>query len=142
MAVTTTPVLPQAVNLGLQRFVEATDVAGTYKTAFTAGFNGSKVTGIIVTTDDGSATHVITFAIARSAARYTVGALTTAVSSGTSGAAAHKNGLDPTLFPAVPVDNDGQPYLLLKSGDTLDATFATALTAGKIIYVQVIGADF
>jgi hypothetical protein len=145
MAVTATPVFVQTPVITPQNFVQGTDAAGTYKTIYTAGANGSKVTGIIVATDDGSATHVLTLVLTRSATDYYIGAYTLPISSGTSGAAANVdmlNGGPSSLIVGLPRDNDGQKYLFLKSGDTLRMTFATALTAGKRIDVNCIGADF
>lgn len=146
MAVTpNSAVTPQTPKITPQNFVQGTDSAGTFKTIYTAGANGSKITGINVTTDDGSATHVLTLSLTRSATNYALTAYTLPVNSGTDGStsaidllAGGPNG----LLPGLPVDNDGQRYLFLESGDTLRMTFATALTASKRIDVAVIGADF
>lgn len=145
MAVTPTPVFPQTPKVTPQNFVQGTDSAGTYKTLHTAGSNGSKVTGINVTTDDGSATHVLTLALTRSATNYVIGAYTLPVNSGTDGSTVGVNmlaGGPAGLIPGLPLDSDGQPYLLMESGDTLRLTFATALTAGKRIDVVTIASDF
>lgn len=145
MAVTATPVFVQTPKITPQRFVQGTDAAGTYKTIHTAGSNGSKIVGINVATDDGSATHVLTLVLTRSAVDYVIGAYTLPVSSGTDGAAASVDllrGGPSSLIPGLPTDSDGQRYLFLESGDTLRMTFATALTSGKTIYAQTIGADF
>jgi len=145
MAVTATPVFLQAPTITPQNFVQGTDSAGTYKTIYTAGSNGSKITGILVATDDGSATHVLTLVVTRSATDYYLGAYTLPVSSGTSGSVANVDMLSggpSNLILGLPVDNDGQRYLHLKSGDTLRMTFATALTTGKRIDVLTIGGDF
>lgn len=141
MAVTPTPALIQAANNGLASFIQGTDAAATYKTVLTAGANGSKVTGLIANTNDGTAAHVMTVSIKRSAVQYPVGNVNLPVNAGGDGVTAGVNLLDPTLVPGLPVDNDGQPYLLLKSGDTLEVTFATALTASKTIWVHAIGGD-
>lgn len=144
----TTPnnvILPQTPKATPQRFVQGTDSAGTLKTLYTAGANGSKVTAVILASDDGSATHVVTLYVTRSAVDYYIGAYTVPVSAGTSGAAANVDllrGGPSDLIVGLPLDNDGQKYLFLESGDTLRATFATALTAGKQLNVLTIGADF
>lgn len=146
MAVTANSlVTPQTPKITPQNFVQGTDAAGTYKTIYTAGSNGSKIVGINVTTDDGSATHVLTLALTRSATDYTIGAYTLPVSAGSDGSTAGVNlllGGPNTLINALPSDNDGQRYLFLESGDTLRLTFATALTSAKRINVVTIGADF
>lgn len=145
MAVTATPAFIQTPKVTPQNFVQGTDTAGTYKTLFTAGSNGSKVVAVVASTDDGSATHVLTLAVVRSAVTYVLGAYTIPVSSGTSGAIANVNllaGGPSSLITGLPVDNDGQRYIFLESGDTLTATFATALTSSKRIDMITIGADF
>ena len=125
--------------------MQGTDAAGTYKTIYTAGSSGSKIVAINVSTDDGSATHVLNLTLTRSATDYIIGSYTLPVNSGTDGSAASIDllrGGPNTLIPGLPLDNDGQRYLFLESGDTLRMTFATALTASKRINVVTIGADF
>ena len=145
MPVSSTPVYIQTPKLGVQNFVQGTDAAGTYKTLFTAGVNGSKVVGVLASTDDGSATHVLTLAVTRSATRYTIIEYTLPINAGTGGATANVDMLagGPLLLTkGLPVDNDGQPYLQLESGDTLELTFATALTAARRINVLTIASHF
>lgn len=145
MAVTATAVFVQTPRVTPQNFVQGTDVAGTLKTLFTAGSDGSKVVAVLAATDDGSATHVITLYLTRSSVDYYLGAYTLPVSSGTSGAAANVDllaGGPSNLIIGLPRDNDGQKYLFLQSGDTLRATFATALTAGKRIDILTVAGNF
>lgn len=145
MAVTPTAVFVQTPKVTPQNFVQGTDAAGTLKTLFTAGSDGSKIVAVVAATDDGSATHVITLYLTRSAVDYYLGAYTLPVSAGTSGAAANVDllaGGPSNLIIGLPRDNDGQKYLFLQSGDTLRATFATALTAGKRIDVLTIAGNF
>lgn len=146
MAVTPNSIVtPQTPKITPQNFVQGTDAAGTYKTIHTAGSNGSKVTGINVVTDDGSASHVLTLALTRSAVNYGIGSYTLPVNSGTDGSTAGVNllaGGPSSLVAGLPIDNDGQAYLYLESGDTLRMTFATALTSAKRIDVVTIASDF
>lgn len=145
---TTTPnsiITPQTPKITPQNFVQGTDSAGTYKTLFTAGTDGSKITGIVASSTDGSATHVLTLVLTRSATDYIIGSYTIPINSGTSGSAVNVdllNGGPANLIVGLPVDNDGQKYLFLESGDTLRATFATALTSSTRINIITIGADF
>jgi hypothetical protein len=140
MAVTATPVFVQTPKVTPQNYVQGTDVAGTYKTIYTAGANGSKVASISIATDDTTAAHLITFIITRSAVDYVLGiANVTTAGEGTQSSTVAVDGMAGMI---LPVDNDGQKYLFLVSGDTLRATFATALTAAKRIDITAIGADF
>lgn len=145
MAVTATSVFVQTPKITPQNFVQGTDAAGTLKTLYTAGADGSKVTAINITTDDGTVTHLLTLSLTRSAVDYTIGAYTIPLSAGNDGSTPSVNmlaGGPQGMITSLPTDNDGQKYLFLESGDTLRLTFATALTAAKRINVQTIGANF
>lgn len=145
MAVTPTPVFVQTPKITPQSFVQGTDAAGTYKTIFTAGANGSKITAVLANTTDGTASHVLTLRLNRSATGYTLINVTLPINAGGDGATASIDvlaGGSASLLAGLPVDNDGQKYIFLESGDTLEMTFATALTTGKNIYVVAVGANF
>ena len=145
MAMTATPVFPQSPAVGLQNFVQGTDAALTYKTLLAAGANGTKVTGVVATSSDPSAAHAFVLAIERSGVKYALTACSIPVSSGTSGSAVNVDLLSggaSAYLVGLPVDNDGQKYLFLKSGDLLVGTFATALTASAKIDVITTGSDF
>jgi hypothetical protein len=133
-------VTAQTPNNGKQNFIQGTDAAGTYKTIYTAGTNGSKCNGISVANDDASATHVITFEVVNGANTYHYSTFTT--SSPASGSYSTANALSSTNWAGLPVDSDGNPYLQLVNGDVLKATFATALTASDEIDVFAPCADF
>lgn len=47
-----------------------------------------------------------------------------------------------TIWPGLPVDSDGNPYILIASGDTIQATFATALTAADVLNIVATCSDF
>lgn len=132
----------QTPTVGVAQFLQGTDNAGTYKTVFTAGASGSKCNGLWSTNDDGTATHVVTLQLTRGGIRYGGVAFTTTLSQGFSPAAPPLNVLSPTLWPGLPLDSDGNPYIQLQSGDSLQATFATALTAGTRINLAVSCGDF
>lgn len=145
MAGTSTPIFVQTPKITPQNFVQGTDAALTLKTIYTAGANGSKIVAINVTTTDTAATHVLTLYQTRAAVDYIIGAYTIPINAGSDGLTAGVSmlvGGPSVLINALPVDNDGQKYLFLESGDTLRLTFATALTATTRINVVTIGADF
>jgi len=132
----------QTPTRGLVQFLQGTDTAGTYKTLYTAGTNGSRCTGMYLTTDDGTATHLVTIQVVNGGVRYGGVALTTALSAGFANGTAALAPMAPTLWPGLPLDSDGNPYLQLVSGDTLQATYATALTAGTRISLVAICGDY
>lgn len=149
-AVTATPVFVQKPKLKTTIFVQGTDVAGTYKTAYLGGADGSKITGIWVTSNDGSAAHLVTVQLSTSTTAHCsptnlscLGgvAITIPVSSGFANGVGAVNIL--SSWPGLPTDSDGNPYIYLTDAtQTVEATFATALTASTQIAVVVQGADF
>ena len=138
MAVTATPVFTQTPSLSLAQILPAdTTVA---KTIVTAGANGTKITALTASSND--AARIVQINLVRSAVVYILTTVTVAANSGTDGTAASVNLLNTTSLPGLPIDNDGQPYLLLKSGDTLTAAVTVTVTAAKTISIAAIGADF
>ena len=134
------PITCQTPNRGIVQFLQGTDVAGTYKTAYTAGSNGSDITAVIVNNNDASATHVVTCQLVNGGVKYG-GAVITTVSP----AASSFNVLallSTGVWPGIPVTSDGNPMLRMISGDTLQCTFATALTAADVINVLTTACDY
>ena len=150
----TTPnsiVTPQTPKIGNVQFLQGTDSAGTYKTAYTGSANGSKITGIFLTSFDPSASHLVTVQISSSSSAhcspatscYGGVAITLPVSSGSANAAPAVNAMSAANWPGLPVDSDGNPYFYLPSASyTIEVTFATALTSTDWINAVVIAADF
>lgn len=141
----TTPnsvITAQTPNRGIVQFLQGTDSPGTYKTVYTAGSNGSKIIGLFTNNNDGSATHLITCQVVNSAVKYGGVALTSVSNAGFANATPAQNLLTPINWPGLPIDQDGNPYLYLISGDTLQCTFATALTSTDLINVIAVAADF
>lgn len=71
-----------------------------------------------------------------------IGTVVVAITAGTDGATAAVSAFTSTLFPALPVDNDGQPYLLLEFGDYLSIASSATITANKIINAVAQSGDF
>lgn len=135
-------VTPQTPNRGLCQFLQGTDTAGVYKTCFTAGSNGSKCLAMWENNNDGSATHLVTVQIVNGGVKYGGVAVTTALSDGFATGIPAKNLMSSLVWPGLPVDSDGVPFFFLASGDTVQATFATALTSSTLINVVLVCTDF
>jgi hypothetical protein len=138
----TTPnsiVTPQTPNLGLVQFSAN---PGTYLTLYTAGSNGSKCVAVYETNTDASVTHLINVVVTRSSTKYNIVAVTTAVNDGNANGTPAKQLLSQSLVPGTPLDSDGNPFIILNSGDTLQATYATALTATDVISLVAVCEDF
>lgn len=100
------------------------------------------IKGIWETNNDPSATHLVTCQIVNGGVKYGGVALTTVSSSGFANNVPAVNLLDPSVWSGLPVDSDGNPYLMMISGDTLQCTYATALTASDVINLMANATDF
>lgn len=135
-------VTPQTPNRGLVQFLQGTDSPGTYKTVYTAGANGSRCYTISVSNNDGSATHLINFRLSDGVTQYGGAQITTTSGAGFSSAGGSPQDGIQAFGGTLPKDAYGNQYIQLKSGDLLQATFATALTASTAIWVYVVCSDF
>jgi hypothetical protein len=135
-------ITPQLPTRGVVQFLQGTDVAGTYKTLYTAGANGSKCNGIWLTTNDSTATHLITVEVTNAGIRYGGTAITTVLGSGYNGTAFAMDFMSNGAWPGLPTDSEGNPFFFIVSGDTIQATYATALTAATKINLMINCTDF
>jgi hypothetical protein len=113
----------------------------TAKTLVTAGSSGTKVVSLTATSTDSTA-RVITVSLVRSATAYVLTTVTVPITAGTDGTTPSVNLLNTSIFPGLPVDNDGQPYLFLQSGDTLTVASTVTVTAAKAISFTSVVGDF
>jgi hypothetical protein len=147
------PITPQVVARGIVQFLQGTDAAGTYKTLYTGGANGSRCVAIQTTNTDGSATHLLTFQLVNAGVKYGGASITTVSSAGFANANPSQLVTKiPSFSPTVtttglpvwplPEDSDGNGFIEMISGDTLQVTFATNLTAATVINVYASCVDF
>ena len=136
------PIFPTAVNRGIVQFLQGTDSAGTYKTIYTAGSNGSIIKALWATTNDASLAHLVTCQIVNTAVSYGGTAVSIPISSGFASGAPPVNMMSFVNWPGLPLDSDGNPFLYLVSGDTLKCTFATGLTSSDVINLVAVASDF
>lgn len=138
MAVTHQPVFIQNPKITPAAFTNS-DSANTKKTIHTAGSNGSKVVSILASsTDTSNRTGQIW--LTRSAVSYLIASTVVTTLAGTDGAVLTVNML--ATVPGLPTDNDGQRYIFLESGDTLQISFTAQVTAAKEIDVVAMAGDF
>lgn len=141
----TTPnsiVTPQTPNRGIVQFLQGTDNAGTYKTLYTGGANGSRCYGMLMNNNDTSTTHLVTVQVVNSAVKYGGAALTTTLNAGFANSSTAQPLMSAAVWPGLPIDQYGNPYIQLVSGDTVQATFATTLTTSTLINLFVTCSDF
>lgn len=140
MAVTNTPVFVQNPKNTQITIVNA-DASGQ-KVVCTAGANGSKVIGLTACSDDTS-NRILQIVIKRSATSILIGSATVTTLAGTDGGTTPvKNLLNSVDIPGLPVDNDGQRYIFLESGDTLEVKSTTTVTAAKTISLTCMFGNF
>ena len=109
-------------------------------TIYTAGASGSKITALLASSTDSSAQTVV-IAIYNGATYFVLGSTSIPITAGTISATGSVDLMNSTAMPALPLDSDGNHYLILASGDTLVAT-ALGLTASKVINFTALGGDF
>lgn len=132
------PMLPQAVNSGAVQILPADTT--TLKTVVTAGANGTKVVSVNAASND-TAARVLILWRTRAGVDYAIGSTAIPITAGRDAA-----GIVPPvdlllIVASLAVDNDGQKYLLLKSGDTLRVSSTSTITAAKQIDVTSDAAD-
>jgi hypothetical protein len=133
-----TPTLLQTPKITPQSFLPADTT--TKKTIATAGGSGSKVVSIFGTSTETANARTFALFLTRSATSYLLSTFTVAVNAGFDGGAAPQNMM--ANWAALPVDNDGQKYFFLESGDTLQAACTSTIAAGKEIDITVVFANF
>ena len=132
MPTSSTPVLLQTPKLGLAQILNAD--ASTKKTVITAGANGTKLVSLTAASDD-TVARVVQVILTRSATDHILASASVPAASGTDGTTAAVNLINSTILPGLPVDNDGQRYLFLESGDTLAVKSTTTVSVAKTVSV-------
>lgn len=142
MAVTATPIQPQAINVGVITIVNAD--AQAQKTLFTAGANGSKVEALTIASSDTVARDVAIY-LTRAAVNYLLAAVSIPIGAGQPAAPAAVPAVDifrSAQIPGLAYDAFGNKYLYLKSGDTITINAPVSITAAKTVTAFAQGADF
>lgn len=133
------PTFVKTPNNGLVQISTATGTAAV--TVYTGGANGSKIVGLLATSQS-SGTVNVRVAIVNGGTSYYVTENTVTAGSGFSGATATSNLFGTTTAVGFPIDSDGNPYLLLKSSaDTLTAAAESTLVSGVLSIIAITG-DF
>jgi hypothetical protein len=131
-------IAPQTPQRESYQYTSASTPAA-YTTVYTAGANGSIITALIESNTDSSATHVVNCSVYNATIQLTS---STAITT-TSPAAGSWNNINiMATWTGLPLDQNGNPFLILVSGDTLQCTYATAITAAKFVVITAIGADY
>lgn len=139
MAQNVNPTFIKTPNNGLVQISTATGTGAV--TLYTGGASGSKIVGVLATSQSSGAVNV-KLAIVNAATIYYLTENAVPANSGFAGATATVNMLAPTTAVGLPIDSDGNPYFILKSSaDTLTATAESALVSGNLNLIAIAG-DF
>ena len=140
MALSNVPVFVQTPNRGIYQYTNGNGT--TAETLYTAATNGSKVTAIIATSTDTS-NRTFNIFLHNGSTSYLLATAIVPASSGLDGSTPSVNCLNSGLIPGLPVDNDGQQYLFLVSGDTIQVQLTTSsVTSGKFVNFYAVAGDF
>jgi hypothetical protein len=134
----TTPnsvVTPQTPTLGV-----ITSSGSGNVTIYTGGSNGSLCTGMWGTNASGATTYSMQIFVTRSATNYLQTTISLPLNSGNTTSVPTVNMFNSTNWPGLPLDNFGNAYLYLKSGDTLTAT--PTASAGTNVQITAVCSDF
>src|SRR5579859_573165 len=134
------PTFPKQPNVGSVTITAAETTA--LQTVYTAGANGSKIFGMVITSIDTAARDIEVNRVSSTPTTYQLWTVPVPAGSGSSAGVAAVNGMNILYVMGLPVDNDGNPFLLLASGDTLQVNALATLTAAKTISVTVFASDF
>ena len=142
MAVTVNSIVtPQAIG-GANTGVTFQNADSTNKkTVYTAGANGSIVTGLSGVTTDTSANNVALWVYDGSTS-WQLGCIRVAAASGNDGATNAVNLLNQTAIPALKLDAAGNPILELKASAVLQASVLVAVTSGKTLTLTPTAEDY
>ena len=136
-------VLPQLLNTNSLAFIStSTQNSATGNVAFTAGPQGSRISGIVLTSNDSSGQlHQFTWRIYRGANILFTITVTTNVPNGYDGNPTQPL-MGPAVTPGLPVDQYGNQYIDLMYGDTIVGLYNGAIPAGAQLTMFVMGRDF
>ena len=140
MPLSNDPVFVQNPKITPAAFTNA-DSANTKKTVVTAGANGTKLFALTAASSD-TAARVVQVWLTRGGTSYLLNALSIPAASGSDGATPNVDILNNTIWPGIPFDGQAQSFLFLQSGDTLQVSLTTQVTATKEVDVVSVTADF
>ena len=132
----------------LVEFIGTTDATLTPKSLYVAGAtgtltNGSDVWGIVAV-NNGGTIHNVTLQINNSGGTVLAQLNTVAVpvNAGANGTVVPQPMMSAAVYPGLPVDENGNPYIRLNNGDTLSAKYATAQGTAETISLYGLTGDY
>jgi hypothetical protein len=150
MAVTATPIYPQAViapcaalinGTGAFTFAAASNTTTNLVSLAAGGANGTKIEAITVSTTD-TAANTLYLIINNGTYNFILGVFSIPIGAGTTTTAPAVGLLNSSLFPGLSYDSAGNKYLYVPSGSTLYVGTLGAVTSAKQVSVVAVGGNF
>lgn len=140
MAANTVPTFTEGSRWALNEFVAADGT--TLKTLFTAGADGSLITGIIVATEEIVANDIIFYANLGGAIDAPIGYLEVPIGAGTNGTTQVASLLNDGVLTWPQHDNNDNPVIQVPSNFILKANMRTTIGGSNSVFVTVVAEDF
>jgi hypothetical protein len=136
MAGTATPIFPQTME---NWAVALTTTTAT--TLVTGGTNGTKVESIMVASSDTTARDLV-LSVNNGSTSFPIGIVSIPITAGTVDTVPSVAIFRSAQLPGLAIDANGNPYLYVASGWSLQVAVATAPTSGKQFTVFAQGGNF
>lgn len=142
MAVTPNSLISVQTPKAILGQLSTADTVSVLKAIYTGSPNGSKIVGLWVSNAD-SVGHTLDVDIQRSGSSYGCLRTTITASAGYSNGTPSINLMSTAIWPGLPFDNDGNPFLFLQSTlDTLSVSYASTFTTTTLLNIIGVAADF
>lgn len=132
-------IIPTSVKTDVARIANG-DASALIALVTPAG-SGRKVNAVTVSSDDTSARDV-SLVITKGGVDYPIGTITIPITAGQIAATPAVNAINRTAIPGLPIDSDGNPYLLLEVGAVLKVKALTTVTSAKFINFVATSGEF
>lgn len=139
MAGTPTPIYPQINSAGFISIGNAD--ASSNKTIYIGGVNGSQVTQINASNNDVTARDV-QLSILIAGTNFLLSTVTIPLSAGNTNAAPSVAFFRSTQIPGMSLDSNGNPFLYIPSGATLQAKTLTTVGANSSVFIIAQAGDY
>ena len=139
MAVTPTPIFPQVIRNWGAQILNAT--ASLLVNLATGGANGTKIESIMVSSTDTSSRD-LAFTMSSGATVIYLTTVNIPITAGNTNAIPSVDILRNAQIPGLAYDSNGNKYLYLANGWTLQINTLTTVTAAKAVQVFAQGGDF
>ena len=131
---------PSFVDVANNTGVTFVDTDGTTKkTIVTASANGTKVSAIVVNSSEDTVNKIIELYFNDGTTSYLLSATVIPMGAGVNGSPGSELLTDQNIYP---IDNNGNPEIVLRTGESLELAMQSAVTLNKTITATALARDF